>query len=163
MSQLVLQYHKKYRLTHAHRSKGLLTMVLSILDGARFDEDFDMIAMFLFSLQSKEDYDQGKSLGSKECFWTEVLLSRQLAETDGWKKLGKKAKIKVMFHHAVENLKDARRKLRQVTLAWTPGTGIEKGPAVAPAEIDFPRMEPVIIETETPNAARFQARSGAGL
>ena len=45
MSQLVLQYHNKYRLTHAHRSKGPLAMVLGILDGARYDEDSDMIAL----------------------------------------------------------------------------------------------------------------------
>ena len=163
MSQLVLQYEDMYRLTHAHRSKGLLGTILSVLDGARYDDEFDMIVMFFFSLQSKEDHDRGEPLGSDECFWTEVLLSRQLAETDGWKKLRKKAKIKLLFHHAVENLKDARRKLRQVTLAWTPGSGIEKGPAVDPSEIDFPGMEPVIIESESNDALRFQARTGAGL
>lgn len=163
MSQLVLQYEDMYRLTHAHRRKGLLGAVLSVLDGARYDEDYDMIAMFFFSLQSKEDHDQGKSLGSDECFWTEVLLSRQLAETDGWKKLGKKAKLKVMFHHAVESLKEARRKLRQVTLHWTPGSGMEKGPAVDPSEIDFPGMEPIIVDFEPSDDLRFLARTGAGL
>ena len=91
MSQLVLQYHNKYRLTHAHRSKGPLAMALNILDGTRYDEDSDMIALFFFSLQSKEDYDQGLTPSSDECFWTEVFLSQQLAETDGWKKLRKKA------------------------------------------------------------------------
>ena len=163
MSQLVLQYQDRYRLTHAHRSKGPLAFLLSILDGTRYDEDSDMIALFFFSLQSKEDYDQGLAPDSADCFWTEVFLSRQLAETDGWKKLGKKAKLKVMFHHAVESLKEARRKLRQVTLHWTPGSGMEKGPAVDPSEIDFPGMEPIIVDFEPSDDSRFLARTGAGL
>ena len=181
MSQLVLQYHNKYRLTHAHRSKGPLAIALGILDGARYDEDSDMIALFLFSLQSKEDHDQGVPLASDDYFWTEVFLCRQLAQCDGWKKLNKKAKLKLMFHHAVETLKEARRKLRQVTLAWTPGSGIEDGPAVSPADIEFPDaslpgrlliaaglrqekfLEPVIIESESTDALRFLARTGAGL
>ena len=163
MSELILQYQDRYRLTHAHRSKGPLTFLLSILDGTRYDEDSDMIALFFFSLQSKEDYDQGLTPDSNDCFWTEVFLSRQLAETDGWKKLRKKAKLKAMFHHAVKNLSAAKRKLRQVNLAWTPGTGIEKGPAAAEDGIDFPQLEPVVIGTETEDALRFQARAGAGL
>ena len=163
MSQFVLQYHDRYRLTHAHRSKGLLGMALSVLDGTRYDEDADMIAMFLFSLQSKEDYDQGILPGDDNYFWTEVSLSRQLAGTHCWKKLCKKAKLKVMFHHAVERLKEARRKLRQVTLHWTPGSGMEKGPAVDPSEIDFPGMEPIIVDFEPSDDSRFLARTGAGL
>ena len=163
MSELVLQYQDRYRLTHAHRSKGPLTFLLSILDGTRYDEDSDMIALFFFSLQSKEDFDQGLTPSSDECFWTEVFLSRQLAETDGWKKLGKKVKLKAMFHHAVKNLQDAKRMLRQVSLAWTPGTGIEKGPVPAEDGIDFPRLEPVLIAPEAEDALRFQARVGAGL
>jgi len=181
MSQLVLQYHNKYRLTHAHRSKGPLAWALSILDGTRYDEDSDIIALFLFSLQAKEDHDQGLPLQSGDYFWTEVFLCRQLAATAGWKTLSKKAKCKQMFRHAVEELKNARRKLRQVTLAWTPGSGIEKGPAVAAAEIDFPEesllgklaiaagirnetfLDPIIIETESSEALRFMARTGAGL
>ena len=163
MSELVLQYQDRYRLTHAHRSKGPLTFLLSILDGTRYDEDSDMIALFFFSLQSKEDYDQGLTPGADECFWTEVFLSRQLAETDGWKKVRKKAKLKAMFQHAVKNLQTARRKLREVSLAWTPGTGIEKGPAAAEDGIDFPNLEPVVIAPEAEDALRFQARAGAGL
>lgn len=163
MSQFVLQYHDRYRLTHAHRSKGLLGMALSVLDGTRYDEDADMIAMFLFSLQSKEDYDQGILPGDDNYFWTEVSLSRQLAGTDGWKKLGKKAKLKAMFHHAVENQQDAGRKLREIDLAWMPGTGIEKGPAAARDGIDFPHLDPVVIDSEAADAHRFEARSGAGL
>ena len=182
MSQLVLQYHNKYRLTHAHRSKGPLAMALSILDGTRYDEDSDMIALFLFSLQAKEDYDQGKPLLSDDYFWIEIFLCRQLAETDGWKKVSKKDKRKLMFQHAVDELKSARRKLRQATLAWTPGSGIEEGPdPQALAEIDFPDeslpgklaialgmreekfLEPIIIETESSDALRFLAREGAGL
>lgn len=163
MSELILQYQDRYRLTHAHRSKGPLTWILSILDGTRYDEDSDMIALFFFSLQSKEDFEQGLTPNGKECFWTEVFLSRQLAETDGWKKLGKKAKLKALFHHAVKNLQEAKRMLRQVSLAWTPGTGIEKGPAPAEDGIDFPQLEPVLIAPETEDALRFQARAGAGL
>ncbi len=163
MSQLVLQYQDRYRLTHAHRSKGPLTFLLSILDGTRYDEDSDMIALFFFSLQSKEDYDQGLAPDSSDCFWTEVFLSRQLAETNGWKNLRKKAKLKAMFHRAVKNLRAAKRKLRQVNLAWTPGTGIEKGPAPTEDGIDFPHLEPVVIDPEAEDALRFQARAGAGL
>ena len=181
MSELILQYQDRYRLTHAHRSKGPLTFILSILDGTRLDEDSNMIALFFFSLQAKEDHDQGLPLHSDDYFWTEVFLCRQLAATAGWKTLSKKAKCKQMFRHAVEELKSARRKLRQVTLAWTPGSGIEKGPAVAAAEIDFPEesivgklaiaagireetiLDPIIIEAESSEALRFLARTGAGL
>ena len=155
MSQLVLQYQDRYRLTHAHRSKGPLAFLLSILDGPRYDEDSDMIALFFFSLQSKEDYDQGLTPDSNDCFWTEVFLSRQLAETDGWKKLGKKAMLKAMFHHAVKSLSAAKRKLRQVNLAWTPGTGIEKGPAAAEDGIYFHHLEQLVIGNEAEDALRF--------
>ena len=128
------------------------------------DDDNELIALFHFSLMPEALRKSGRKPQHDDCFWTEVGLHRLIAEEPGWRKLGRKAKIKVMFRHAQEKIKEARRKLRQAPIFWTATSEHLDGPAYDPGEIRFPGAPPVRADWEDRESAiRFTARKGAGL
>ena len=143
MSELVLEFHNWRRM--------------------KSDDDRDPIALFHFSLLPADRFDRGERPTHEECFWCESGLSRDLAERDGWKDLNREQKIRILFHHAVESIQNGKRMLRQAPLVWRPGTGLEKGPRVAPSSIPFPRMLPMRIDAATDSATLCATRAGAGL
>ena len=128
------------------------------------DDDNELVALFHFCLMPEELRKSGKKPEHTDCFWTEVPLQRFLVERPGWQKLAKGDKVKVMFRHAEEQIREAKRKLRQAPLFWTTKSKHRNGPAWDPATIQFPKAPAVVFDAEEETTApRFAARKGAGL
>jgi len=143
MTELVLEFHDWRRL--------------------KSDDLRDPIALFHFSLLAAGAFDRGERPTHEQSFWCEAGLSRDLAERGAWRDLNRDQKVRVLFQHAVESIRGAGRILRQAPLFWRPGTGIEKGPAVSPASVPFPKMQPLRFAVESSASTFTGARAGAGL
>lgn len=143
MSQLVLEFHKWRKMKPG--------------------EGDAHAAMFLFSLLPRDAYEAGRRPTHNECFWTEVTLSEHLAEQDAWKRLDKNAMLGGMFHHAVEQIRQAGRMLRTAPMFWTTTNGLERGPGEGAPKSVPSRFEPLLIDVDPAASPRFTAREGAGL
>jgi hypothetical protein len=130
---------------------------------AKADDDSDLVALFLFSLMPAERRRGGAAPRHEDCFWTEVRLSRFLAEQPGWRSLSQEEKLKAMFQNAVESVKTAGRKLRQAPMFWTATSPLRDGPPWDLAKVEFPRMSPVSVDADAGREVRLAARKAAGL
>jgi hypothetical protein len=122
------------------------------------------ILWLLFSLVSEKDGKTGARLGQDHIFWTEVTLSRDLAERPGWKELSDEDVRKAMFRAAQESIQEVGRKLRQTPLFWTPQSPLAGGPPWDLASVRFPAPHAITFEIADDGSASGQgAREGAGL
>lgn len=130
----------------------------------RSDDKYDPIVLLHFSLTPESRRAEGLAPRQEDHFWTEARLQRFLAEQPGWKSLSRDDKVKVLFRYAEDEIRAARRKLREVHLFWAPNSSLNGGPPVDPATIPFPKAPAVTIDPEDPaSSRRFHARAGAGL
>ncbi|HLU47793.1 MAG TPA: hypothetical protein VK116_06905, partial [Planctomycetota bacterium] len=116
-----------------------------------------------FSLTPESRRMEGLAPRPEDMFWTEARFGRSLAEGAGWSSVSDDDKVKILFHYAQEEIRAARRKLRDVHLFWTPTSAYASGPPVDPKSIEFPNAPAVPVDPEDPqSSSRFRARAGAG-
>jgi hypothetical protein len=128
------------------------------------DDDYEVIACFLFTLLSMSELQSGVKPDHTKTFWTEVKLSRDLARRGRWASLMKDQKLKAMYQFAVEKIVEAGRKLREAPMFWTPTSPLKDGPPWDLESIKFPRPDPVVFEiVADPASPKFQTRKAAGL
>jgi hypothetical protein len=130
----------------------------------RPDDDNERIALYCFSLMPVNWRQAGDDLSHEDVFWTEVKLPRLIARQPGWAQLSKEDMARAMFQHAVEQIVQAGRKLREAPIIWTPTSKLRNGPPWDLSAIQFPEAPPVTFTArESPDSPRFLARKAAGL
>ena len=130
------------------------------------DKASELVAIFLFSLTTENDRQAGVRLDRNHAFWTEVLLSRDLAGRGRWPQLSKTDKIRAMFQWAQEKIRQRGQKLRQAPMFWTATSPLAEGP---PSDwnlgaLKFPKADPIVFEpTDEIRASVAASREAAGL
>lgn len=105
--------------------------------------------------------------GSGAVFWTEVRLSRDLAERTGWRDLDRESWIKVLYLHAVDRIVEEGRAVREAPLFWRAGAPRGSAPPPYLEKVPFLPAAPVIFEhggvaADSSSSSRL-ARTAAGL
>ena len=127
------------------------------------DDDYEIKALFLFTLMTESERQSGVKADHNRTFWTEARLSRDLAARGGWAALSRGDKIKAMFRFAQEKVQEAGRLLREAPMFWTPTSLLKDGPPWDVSTIQFPKAPPVIFDTPGEDTSSLESRKAAGL
>jgi hypothetical protein len=120
---------------------------------------------FRFSLRPAEAAPHAPARRG-QTFWTEVRLSRDLAECPGWREIDRESTIKAMYLFAVDRIVEAGRPVREAPLVWRAGARNAFAPPSYLDRVPFLPAAPVIFEragSEGLADSATLARKAAGL